>query len=199
MRAHSTSPLIPPGTSPLAAGPFTPKPRHPARRGAPLLALVGALLIGAPAIAADKSSGKAKEAPKDNRVWALVRVDDTTVLRFGVPGAADPIFAASCQPGAGLLQFTVELKSGKIRSGDGIALTLGVGKRRLELAASTFRGAVDDTLVAEAAVALDDRLLDLLAAGDTLSVHAPGVSTSFPLGGAKAKLADFKRACQPRR
>lgn len=142
---------------------------------------------------------KHSDAPKDNRVWLIARADETIVLRFGAPGAADPVFAVGCQPSAGLLQFTVEVKSAKIHSGEGVALSLSAGKRRLELAASTFRGASDGLVVAEAAVSFDERVLDLLADGDTLTVRAPGATASFPLTGAKMKLADFRRACQPRR
>lgn len=169
------------------------------------LLVAGALALGAVPTAAATSrgdgakSGKRSDTPKDNRVWQLARADEATVLRFGAPGSADPVFAVACQPAAGLLQFTVEVKSEKIRSGEGVALSLAAGKRRLELAASTFRGATDGLVVAEAAVALDERVLDLFADGETLTVKAPGTATSFPLAGAKAKLADFRRACRPRR
>jgi hypothetical protein len=179
-----------------------PKPARPAPGRSLFLVLLMLGLGAAMANAAD--GGKAKpakhpETAKDNRVWFIARADQTTVLRFGVPGTADPVFAVSCQPGARLLQFTVEVKSTKIRSGEGVALSLAAGKRRLELAASTFRGVGEDTLVAEAAVALDDRVLDLLSEGETLTVRAPGATASFPLAGAKAKLPDFRRACQTRR
>ncbi|WP_454915787.1 hypothetical protein [Xanthobacter sediminis] len=172
--------------------------------GLRLILLALALGLGAPPVSAATTDGKVKapkrtEAPKDNRVWLMARADDTTVLRFGLPGAADPAFAVSCQPGAGLLQFTVELKSPKTPPGEGVALTLAAGKRKLELAASTFRGASDGLVVAEAAVTLDERVLDLFSDGETLSVRTPGTTASFPLAGAKLKLADFRRACQVRR
>ncbi|MFG1403863.1 hypothetical protein [Xanthobacter sediminis] len=166
----------------------------------PLL-LAAALVLGAGAAAHAADPGKAKgakhaEPPKDNRAWALARAGDTTVLRFGPPGAADPVLAIACQAGAGLIQFTVEISSPKIRSGEGVALSLSAGKRRLELAASTFRGATDGAVVAEAAVSLDGRVLDLFSGGETLVVRAPGATESFPLAGAKAKLADFRKSCQ---
>lgn len=159
-----------------------------------------AILIGlsaAPALAAPKPGGKPPaerdEAPKDPRIWALVRGEDTFVLRFGLPRVADPVFAVACQPGADLLQFTVEASSSKIKSGDGVALSLAAGKRRLELAASAFRA--DDRMVVEAAVTLEERVLGILADGETLTVKMPGASESFPLAGAKTKLPDFRRAC----
>lgn len=165
-----------------------------------------ALLLGpgAPSRASAATGGAVKAqvrapAPKDNRIWLVARADDTTVLRYGPPGAADPAFAVSCQPGAGLLQFTVELTSPKTRPGEGVALTLAAGKRRLELAASTFRGATDGLVVAEAAVTLDQRVLDLFSDGETLAVSTPGTTASFPLAGARLKLADFRRACQMRK
>lgn len=166
------------------------------------LALGLALGLAAPPVSAATEKAKAQkraEAPKDNRVWLVARAEDTTVLRFGPPGAADPAFAVSCQPGARLLQFTVELKSPKAPPGEGVALTLAAGKRRLELAASTFRGATDGLVVAEAAVTLDERVLDLFADGETLTVRTTGTTASFPLAGARLKLADFRKACQIRR
>ena len=157
------------------------------------------LLDVAAAHAAPKSSrSKAQESKAekaDPRVWVLARADDTFVLRFGLPRVADPVFAVACQPGAQLIQFTVEAASGKVKAGDGVALSLAAGKRRLELAASAFRGAADGRVVVEAAVALDGRVLDLFADGETLVVKMPGASESYPLAGAKAKLPDFRRAC----
>lgn len=191
---------------------MTFKPARPSSRWSILLLALGlglpglvALGLPAPAAwAATGDGGKAKpskraEAPKDNRVWLIARTDETTVLRFGPPGTTDPVFAMACHPGAGLLQFTVEVTSAKIRSGEGVALSLAAGKRRLELAASTFRGASDGLVVAEAAVSLEGRVLDLLSEGETLTVRAPGATASFPLAGAKAKLPDFRKACQTRR
>ncbi|MGR7993789.1 hypothetical protein [Xanthobacter sp. ZOL 2024] len=162
--------------------------------------VAGSLGLGAlPAGAAREPASQRATTPKDNRVWVLARADDTLVLRYGAPGAADPVFAVACQPSAGLLQFTVEVTSAKIRSGDGVAVALQVGKRRLELAASAFRGATDGQVVAEAAVALEDRVLDLFADGDILTVRLPGSNTAFPLAGAKAKVVDFRRACLGRK
>jgi len=138
-------------------------------------------------------------APKDTRVWVIAHADDTYMLRYGAPGATDPVFAVACQRSAGLLQFTVEVASAKIRSGDGVALSLAVGKRRLELAASTFRSETEGQVVAEAAVALDRNVLDLFTEGETLTVRVPGASTSFPLAAARAKLGDFRQACFARR
>lgn len=163
-------------------------------------ALFAVATLTMPACAAPKSGakGKAQEARNekpDPRTWALVRVDDTLVLRFGPPRVSDPVFAVSCQPGAQLIQFTVETASGKLRAGDGVALALSAGKRRLELAASTFRGATEGRVVVEAAVSLDARVIDLLSDGDTLVARMPGASETYPLAGAKAKLQDFRKAC----
>lgn len=148
----------------------------------------------APRSAAKPAAARA-DAQKDTRVWLLAKADDTFVLRFGPPRVADPVFAVSCQPGARLLQFTVEAMSSRIRSGDGVALSLHAGKRRLELAASAFRGAGEGRVVVEAAVSLEDRVLDIFADGETLVVRMPGASESYPLAGAKTKLPDFRRAC----
>ncbi|MFG1478633.1 hypothetical protein V5F53_08170 [Xanthobacter sp. V4C-4] len=179
------------------------KPARPAPRW-PLIAFALALSLSSAVAAATGEAAKGKapkraDSPKDNRVWLLARTDETTSLRFGAPGIGDPVFAVACQPGAGLLQFTVEVASTKIRSGDGVALSLAAGKRRLELAASTFRGATDGLVVAEAAVSLEDRVLDLFADGETLTVRAPGTTASFPLAGARAKLPDFRKGCLTRR
>ncbi|MFG1290244.1 hypothetical protein [Xanthobacter versatilis] len=144
---------------------------------------------------AKKADAKKNEAKPDPRVWVLAKADDTYVLRYGTPRATDPVFAVACQPGAQLIQFTVEAASGKVKAGDGVALTLAVGKRRLELAASAFRGPTEGRVVVEAAVALDGRVLDLLNEGETLIVRMPGASESYPLAGAKAKLGDFRRGC----
>ncbi|QRG05270.1 hypothetical protein EZH22_19510 [Xanthobacter dioxanivorans] len=166
-----------------------------------------AALIATPVLAAPKSSKGTAQEPKkdakketkgekaDPRVWVLARGEDTIVLRFGLPRAADPVFAVACQPGAQLIQFTVEVASGKVKAGDGVALSLAAGKRRLELAASAFRGAADGRVVVEAAVSLEGRVLDLFSEGETLVVKMPGASDSYPLAGAKAKLPDFRRAC----
>ncbi len=49
------------------------------------------------------------------------------------------MFSATCLPSAQLLQIAVEVpQDNKIRSGDGVPLSLSSGKRRLELAASAF-------------------------------------------------------------
>lgn len=145
-------------------------------------------------------SGAAKpEAKPDPRVWVLARADDTLVLRYGSPRVPDPSFAVACQPAAQLLQFMAEVSAAKVKAGDGVALSLGVGKRRLELAASTFRAATEGRVVVEAAVSLDTRPIDLLGEGETLVVRVPGASESYPLAGAKAKLADFRKGCLARR
>lgn len=174
---------------------------------APLLAMAGALALVAatPAGAAPKSkpaarSSDAKADQKaDPRVWALARADDTLVLRYGSPRVPDPAFAVACQPAAQLIQFMAEVSAAKVKAGDGVALSLGVGKRRLELAASAFRAATEGRVVVEAAVSLDARPIDLLTEGETLVVRVPGASESYPLAGAKAKLADFRKACLARR
>jgi len=144
---------------------------------------------------AKKPEAKKPEAKPDPRVWVLAKAEDTYVLRYGTPRAPDPVFAVACQPGAQLIQFTVEAASGKVKAGDGVALTLVAGKRRLELAASAFRAATEGRVVVEAAVSLDGRVLDLFTEGETLIVRMPGASESYPLAGAKAKLADFRRVC----
>lgn len=175
------------------------------------MAAVLACVAVAPVAAAPKSKAKEakaqsktqaktktpskSEAKPDPRVWVLARADDTFVLRYGQPRATEPVFAIACQPGAQLIQFTVEAASGKVKAGDGVALTLGAGKRRLELAASAFRGPGEGRVVVEAAVSLDGRVIDLLGEGETLTVRMPGASESYPLAGAKAKLPDFRRTC----
>lgn len=170
--------------------------------------VAAALVAATPALAAkDTPRGKAQSAKQDKakpekkgekadpRVWTFAKGEDTFVLRYGVPRAADPTFAVACQPGAQLIQFTVEIPAGKLKAGDGVAVSLAAGKRRLELAASSFRGATEGSVVAEAAVTLDGKVLDLFAEGDTLTVRIPGAKDSYPLAGAKAKLPDFRRAC----
>lgn len=168
------------------------------------LAMALASLTAMPATAASKekaktearrSDSKKPEAKPDPRVWVLAKAEDTYVLRYGTPRAADPVFAVACQPGAQLIQFTVEASSGKVKAGDGVALTLAAGKRRLELAASAFRASTEGRVVVEAAVSLDGRVLDLLGDGETLIVRMPGANESYPLAGAKAKLGDFRKAC----
>ena len=140
--------------------------------------------------AGSKSDAK-PDAKADPRVWIIVKLDETYVLRFGLPRSADPVFAVSCQPGAQLIQFTAEVASGKVKAGDGVALTLSAGKRRLELAASAFRGSAEGKVVVEAAVALDGRVLDLFSD----AVRLPGATETYPLAGAKPKLPDFRRVC----
>lgn len=166
---------------------------------------IAAACVAAPVVseAAPKSSGKSggksdskkAETKADPRVWMVVKVDETYVLRFGLPKVADPVFAVSCQPGAQLIQFTAEVASGKVKAGDGVALSLAAGKRHLELAASAFRGSAEGKVVVEAAVALDGRVLDLFSDADNLVVRLPGATETYPLAGAKAKLPDFRRAC----
>ncbi|MDI4666412.1 hypothetical protein K9U40_19085 [Xanthobacter autotrophicus] len=166
------------------------------------VALASSMAIPATAAPKDKARSEARkpetrkpEAKPDPRVWMLAKADDTFVLRYGMPRAPDPVFAMACQPGAQLILFTAEAASGKVKAGDGVALTLVAGKRRLELAASAFRAATEGRVVVEAAVSLDGRVLDLLGEGDTLVVRMPGASDSYPLAGAKAKLGDFRKAC----
>ncbi|OYY23143.1 MAG: hypothetical protein B7Y65_03695 [Azorhizobium sp. 35-67-15] len=144
---------------------------------------------------ASASKGGKAQLPADTRVWSLVRGDDTYVLRFGQPRAADPAFAATCQPSAQLLQIALEVNSTKIRSGDGVALSLSSGKRHLELAASAFLGSSDGLLVVEAAVSLEPRVFDIFRDGDTLTIRLAGQTQTLPLAGARARLQDFERAC----
>ncbi|HQS10493.1 MAG: hypothetical protein B7Y12_08850 [Rhizobiales bacterium 24-66-13] len=142
-----------------------------------------------------KASASKTQLPPDTRVWSLVRGDDTYVLRFGQPRAADPAFAATCQPSAQLLQIALEVNSTKIRSGDGVALSLSSGKRHLELAASAFLGSSDGLLVVEAAVSLEPRVFDIFRDGDTLTIRLAGQTQTLPLAGARSRLQDFERAC----
>lgn len=168
----------------------------PAQAATAQAAPVAAASVG---VAATRSTPAAARAaagtpPDDAKAWAILKTEDGYVLRYGVPHDGNPPFSATCQPAAGLLQFTVEVNSRKVRAGDGVPLTFTAGTRRLELAAATFRGA-DRGLVAGAAVTLDGRALDLFSAGETLHVALPGLSEHIPLAGAQAKLADFKRVC----
>lgn len=152
------------------------------------------------AVAATKPAKPAKAEPADARVWSIARAEDAYALRFGLPRDAEPAFSATCVPGAQLLQIAVEVpQDNKIRSGDGVPLSLSSGKRRLELAASAFLGTNDGRLVVEAAVTLNNRVLDLFREGETLSVRMPGSTQNYPLAGARARLADFERACQIKR
>lgn len=144
---------------------------------------------------ASKGSASKPQMPVDTRVWSLVRGDDTYVLRFGQPRATDPAFAATCQPSAQLLQIALEVNSTKIRSGDGVALSLSSGKRHLELAASAFLGSSDGLLVVEAAVSLEPRVFDIFRDGDTLTIRLAGQTQTLPLAGARTRLQDFERAC----
>ncbi|MGU3493279.1 hypothetical protein ACLBXM_04480 [Xanthobacteraceae bacterium A53D] len=153
-------------------------------------------------------SGAAEAAPRttktepatDARVWTIVKADDAFVLRYALPRAADPAFAATCQPSAQLLQIAVEVQNDqKIRSGDGVPLSLANGKRKLELAASAFLANAEGLLVVEAAVALEPRVFDLFRDGDTLVVRMPGSTQQLPLAGARTRLADFERVCLGRR
>jgi hypothetical protein len=149
---------------------------------------------------ASASKGASKtQMPADTRVWSLVRGDDTYVLRFGQPRATDPAFAATCQPSAQLLQIALEVNSTKIRSGDGVAMSLSSGKRHLELAASAFQGSSDGLLVVEAAVSLEPRVFDIFRDGDTLTIRLAGQTQTLPLAGARARLQDFERACRTSR
>lgn len=169
-----------------------------------ILAVAAAFVLApVPGEAAPKSTGKSggkteskkADSKADPRVWMVVKVDETYVLRFGLPKVADPVFAVSCQPGAQLIQFTAEVTSGKVKAGDGVALSLAAGKRRLELAASAFRGSADGKVVVEAAVALDGRVLDLFSDAENLVVRLPGATETYPLAGAKPKVPDFRRVC----
>lgn len=165
--------------------------------GAWVAALVLGITAGAAAPAA--KGRKAAEAEKDKRVWTLGKADDAIALRYILPKGTEPSFAATCQPSGQLMQITVEVSSKLIRSGDGVALSLVNGRRRLELAASAFLAGTDGRLVVEAAVALEPRVFDIFRDGETLTVKVPGATESFPLAGARARLADFERACLPRR
>ncbi|MEP9378585.1 hypothetical protein ABLE91_17855 [Aquabacter sp. CN5-332] len=183
----------------------------------PVPALFGALLItfGLGTAEAATSTAKTKStksttakpsAPVDTRVWSVVRGEGTYVLRFGQPRDPDPVFAATCQPSAQLLQIAIEVEGKPFASGDGVPLSLTNGKRRLELAATAFLGSSDGALVVEAAVALEPRVFDLFRAGDTLNAKMPAaipkmpsVNQSFPLANARARLADFEASCLSRR
>lgn len=165
-----------------------------------LTALMGLGLSGAAQAAPRTTKTSKTEATPDPRVWSIVKADDAYVLRYALPRAADPSFAATCQPSAQLLQIAVEVPNDKkIRSGDGVPLSLANGKRKLELAASAFLVNNDGLLVVEAAVTLDARVLDLFRDGDTLTVKMPGSSQNLPLAGARSRLADFERVCIAKR
>lgn len=169
-------------------------------------ALLFAACAGAPAEAATAAKPKVAKPAPDPRIWSLVKGEDTFVLRFSLPRDPDPDFAAICQPSAQLLQITVEVDGRPFSSGEGVPVTLTSGKRRLELAATAFLGGGDGKMVVEAAVALDPRVFDLFESGDILTLKIPaatpkghGVALTYPLAGARARLADFERACLPRR
>lgn len=162
--------------------------------------LLGLLFLAAslasPAEAKNTSKGRSPDkAPA--QVWAIAKGEDAYVLRYGAAQSADPLFAAACQPSAELLQITLEVASTKIRSGDGVAVSLQAGRRRLELAATAFRGAREGHMVVEAAVMLEARVFDLFESGDDLVITLPGSREAIPLAGARPKIADFKRACLP--
>lgn len=174
----------------------------------PVPAFCAALLMagcaGASALAAPVSKPKVAKTTPDPRVWALAKGEDTFVLRFSDPRDPDPDFAATCQPGARLLQFAAEVDGRPFSSGEGVPVTLSSGKRRLELAATAFQGG--GKMVVEAAVALDARVFDLFDGGDTLTLKIPpsvpkghAITLAYPLAGARARLADFQRACLARR
>lgn len=173
---------------------------HKVIAAAVLAALFG-LGLSAAAQAAPRSSKTTKSEPApDPRVWSIVKAEDAYVLRYALPRAADPAFAATCQPSAQLLQIAVEVQNDqKIRSGDGVPLSLANGKRKLELAASAFLANAEGLLVVEAAVALDARVFDLFRDGETLVVKMPGSTQNLPLAGARSRLADFERVCLGRR
>lgn len=167
--------------------------------GLPLTGLLLAPDLAAQAKTPAKSSGKSgKKDAASGPAWAIVKAEDAYVLRYGETRSPDPVFAAACQPAADLLQITLEVASTKIKAGDGVAVALVAGRRRLELAATAFRGAQPDHLVVEAAVMLEARVLDLFEAGDTLVITMPGVHETLPLAGAKGRLADFRRVCLSR-
>lgn len=165
-----------------------------------LSALLGLILLAAnltsPASAKTVKKNAATKGA-DEPAWAIAKADDAYVLRYGPPRAPDPQFAAACHPGADLLQITVEVASGQIKAGDGVPVSLAVGRRRLELAATAFRAGRKGYVVLEAAVTLEARVIDLFGSGDALAVSMPGAHQSIPLAEAKAKLADFKRVCLP--
>lgn len=185
-----------------AAGSAAPAPARAEGRGDVQAERAGETSRLAAKETAKDNGRRAKSAARtdpaqETQVWAIGRLDDGYVLRFG-PVRAEPVFTATCLPQARLLQVAVEVTSKSIRSGDGVALALSSGKRRLELAASTFRGSAKGRIVAEAAVTLEPRIFDLFRDGDTLQVKLPGKTESYPLAGAKAKLPDFERVCLPR-
>ncbi|QTL04217.1 hypothetical protein J5J86_02340 [Aquabacter sp. L1I39] len=155
--------------------------------------------LGALQAATPKPRPAKPATPPDPRVWSLAKGEDTFALRYALPRETDPSFAATCQPSANLLQIAVEVKTKKIASGDGVPLSLSNGRRRLELAATAFLGSSDGDLVVEAAVSLNARVFDLFRDGDTLVIKLPGETQSLPLAGARTRLADFERACLPKR
>ncbi len=167
------------------------------------LALVAVMTatLASGALAATKASKTAKaEPPPDPRVWSIAKAEDAYALRFALPRAVDPVFAATCQPSAQLLQIAVEVPTdNKVKSGDGVPLSLSNGKRRLELAATAFLGANDGLLVVEAAVTLDAKVLELFREGETLTVKMPGSTQTYPLSGARSRLVDFERVCLVKR
>lgn len=177
----------------------------PAQILVPLVALFAFSPLLAPASAAPAAPKPPKAAP-DPRVWSLVKGEGTYALRFGLPRDQEPDFAVTCQPGAQLLQFMAEVTGRPFASGEGVALSLSNGKRRMELSATAFLGGSDGNLLVEAAVTLEPRVFDLFDSGDMLTLRIPAtqpkaspVTLAFPLAGAKAKLADFERACLERR
>ncbi|WP_127090186.1 hypothetical protein [Aquabacter cavernae] len=169
-------------------------------------ALLVAMCATLPAAAATPAKPKPAKPTPDPRIWTMVKGEDTFVLRFSLQRDPDPDFAAICQPGAQLLQIAAEIDGRPFSSGEGVPVTLTAGKRRLELAATAFLGGGDGKMVVEAAVALDPRIFDLFESGDTLTLRIPpsapkakALVLTYPLAGARARLADFQRACLSRR
>ncbi|MBA4789271.1 MAG: hypothetical protein H2042_06195 [Rhizobiales bacterium] len=168
--------------------------------------MVAACTVSLAAAAPAPAKPKPAKPTPDPRVWSMVKGEDTFVLRFSLPRDPDPDFAAICQPGAQLLQIAAEIEGRPFASGEGVPVTLTAGKRRLELAATAFLGGGDGKMVVEAAVALDPRIFDLFESGEALTLRIPpsvpkghALVLTYPLGGARARLADFQRACLARR
>ncbi len=162
-------------------------------------------IVGPGAAEAATAKPQKVAAPVDTRVWTIAKGEGTYVLRYAQPRDLDPDFALTCQPSGRLLQIAIEVVGKPFSSGDGVPISLINGKRRLELAATAFLGS-DGALVVEAAVSLEPRVFDLFRGGDTLVVKMPAANPktaaptqSYPLAGARARLADFENVCLGRR
>lgn len=120
-------------------------------------------------------------------------------LVYGVAESDHVILSFSCEEKGGPIQLVYSHEPKAARPDAAYDLVLTAGKSALHIETTGLRLEMDDLFILEGELAAGGEwdLLELLQAGDTLSVTVEGDVTDLPLAGAEASAAKLVETCGP--